>query len=116
MEAVERLPFESQKLIWQQLAEKARISALTPQEHELYEESWLNYCTNMNVLETAKEEGLAEGRAEGREEGLAEGLKEGRAEGEARLWDAARNLKSQGVPITVIGQATGLSEEELTQL
>jgi predicted transposase/invertase (TIGR01784 family) len=101
MEAVERLPFESQKLIWQQLAEKARISALTPQEHELYEESWLNYCTNMNVLETAKEEGLAEGR----EKGLAE----------SRI-NIARNLKSIGMAVDVIMHVTGLSQEDIEAL
>ena len=62
-------------------------------------------------------EGMAQGRAEGREEGIAEGLAQGREEGEKQKAIAvARILKSSGTAIELICAATGLSEEEVTQL
>ena len=53
----------------------------------------------------------------GRAEGLAEGLEKGHAEGRAEgLKDTARNLKSMGLGIADIQQATGLSEEDIVRL
>jgi len=80
--------------------------------------------TELDILAAknyARLEGLAEGRAEGLSEGLAEGRAEGRAEGlsEGRA-EASRtvagNLRSMGVDISIIHQATGLSEEEILAL
>ena len=79
-----------------------------------------------DVLEGAKQEGLAEGRleglaegrAEGREEGLAEGRVEGLAEGrekglaEGRL-NSARKMKDDGMSEELIAKYTGLSIEEI---
>lgn len=78
-----------------------------------------------DVLNTAKLEGLTEGRLEGREEGRLEGREEGRLEGreegrlEGRMEEKRQivyNMKSLGLPLDVIVQATGLSPEEIEQL
>ena len=54
-----------------------------------------------NQIEYAHEEGLKEGEAKGREE--------------ERLALAA-NFKAQGVPIKVISEATGLTEQQIQNL
>ena len=54
-----------------------------------------------DVLDTAKLEGLAQGRAEGR----AEGIKQ-----------TARKLKAMGLCIADIKEATGLGEDEISEL
>ena len=58
-----------------------------------------------NQIEYAHEEGLKEGEAKGREEGREE----------ERLALAA-NFKAQGVPIKVISEATGLTEQQIQNL
>ena len=64
-----------------------------------------------------KAEGMAEGEAKGRAEGRAEGIAEGEAKGEAKKAKViALALLEQGVAISVIQAATGLSKEELLML
>lgn len=62
-----------------------------------------------DVLEGAKQEGLAEGRAEGRLEGRLEGEKNKAAE-------IARQLKSMGLSIEDVAKATGLTVDEVKKL
>ena len=62
-----------------------------------------------DVLSTAKLEGLTEGRLEGREEGRLEGRMEEKRQ-------IVYNMKSLGLSLDVIVQATGLSPEEIEQL
>ena len=64
-------------------------------------------------LEKGLAEGLEKGLAEGLEKGLAEGLVQGRTEA---MFDVARVLKQQGLPIESICSATGLSEQEISTL
>ena len=52
-------------------------------------------------------------RTEGHAEGHAEGLAEGKAEEKKSM---AKNLKSLGVDIDTIVQASGLSKEEIEKL
>lgn len=53
----------------------------------------------------------------GKREGLAEGLEKGMAEGEKRKQlEIARNLKTLGISIDTIRQATGLAREEIEGL
>ena len=63
------------------------------------------------------EEGEAKGEARGRAEGEARGRAEGRTQGllEGKLM-IARNLKSAGIPINIIAENTGLTEEEISDL
>lgn len=71
------------------------------QELKLYEDSVNAYRDIVNAIRTAEKKKFAEGRAEGEKE-----TKE-------RI---AANLLSLGVPIETIVQASGLSEEEITNI
>ena len=64
-------------------------------------------------LEIGHEQGLEQGREEGREEGLEQGRVEGREEG---LLLAARNMLSQGMPVDIVMNVTGLSEDVIDKL
>ena len=62
-------------------------------------------------------EGHVEGRAEGHADGLAEGLAEGLIEGQNKaLKDTARKLKSMGISLEQIIEASGLSAGEIETL
>ncbi len=62
-----------------------------------------------DVLEGAKQEGLAEGRAEGRLEGRLEGEKN-------KASEIALQLKSMGLSIEDVAKATGLTVDEVKKL
>ncbi|MCQ2191373.1 MAG: Rpn family recombination-promoting nuclease/putative transposase [Paludibacteraceae bacterium] len=105
----------------QEAREKLKYISMTPEERQAYERHLDNVRIQNDVINTAKNDGLAEGREEGREEGRAEGREEGRAEGreEGRIkekYDNARNLKKLGVAFDIITKATGLSVEEIEKL
>ena len=74
-----------------------------------YEDSLKAYRDIKNSLDTAKREG--------RDEGIEIGREEGRAEGEqSKAIDIAKNLKSMGLSIADIKNATGLSEDDIMKL
>ena len=115
--------------IFKKLFKEASVANLQSPEKEEYEESLKIYRDWYNVIDTAKNEGLAEGRAEGRAEGLAEGEAKGRAEGEAKgraeglaegakqqAIETARKMKAKGLDFETIADFTGLSAEELKDL
>lgn len=52
---------------------------------------------------------LQEGIAQGREEGREEGRKEERLK-------LARKFKASGIPVSIIAENTGLTEEEIADL
>ena len=63
----------------------------------------------LDSIRTGREEGEAIGLEKGRKEGLVEGRQE-----EKR--SIARNLKSMGLSVQQISQASGLTLEEIEQL
>ena len=63
----------------------------------------------LDILEIAMEDGVAKGRQEGRQEGRLEGEQN-------KAFQMARMLKHDGVNISTISRASGLSAEELTRL
>ena len=85
--------------------EKLQYYAMDNQERKAYEAHLEAIVVHNDVINTAKREG----RWEGREEGLAEGMEKGKIE-------MARNLKSLGVDVKTIMQASGLTEEQIEQL
>lgn len=93
--------------------DQTQIARYTPEERQDYEDSLKVYRDLKNVLDTAelkgKKKGLEEGRKEGRKEGREEGRKESRIE-------IAKSLKTMGLPLERISEATGLTEEELQKL
>ncbi len=57
---------------------------------------------------------IAYARREGVAEGIAQGIAEGEAKGaETKAIEVAKNLKSLGIPLDKIAQATGLTKEQL---
>ena len=91
--------------VFDRLFEEAEIARFTPRELREYEDSRKAYRDLKNSLDTALRQGRAEGRAEGRVEGRSEGMKE-----------MAKNLKSLGVDVKTIMQASGLTEEQIERL
>ena len=83
-----------------------------------------------NIIDTAREDGIAAGIATGRTEGFAEGEArglaageaKGRAEGKSETLAAvaksmkAMTMKAMNLPIETIMQATGLSQKEVEEL
>jgi len=60
---------------------------------------------------------IAYARKEGVAQGISEGEARGRAEGaESKAIEVARNLKSLGVSLDKIAQATGLTPEQVRAL
>ena len=102
-------PAALQERVFTRLFEQAEIARLTDDERRDYEESVKVYRDLFGVMSTAErkgvEKGLEQGRAEGRVEGRTEEKK-----------DIARKMKTMGVDINVISQATGLTPEEIENL
>jgi len=97
----------------QEAREKLQYLKMDKAERKAYDRHIDNIMVQNDVLDTAKMEGREEGREEGRKEGREEGRKEGRKEG---MLAVAKNLKSMGLDLPAIVQATGLSEEEIDRL
>ena len=95
--------------VFDRLFEEAEIARFTPRELREYEDSCKAYRDLKNSLDTA----LRQGHAKGLEEGRAEGLAEGRTEG---MIEMAKNLKTLGVDVKTIMQASGLTEAQIEQL
>ena len=91
--------------VFDRLFEEAEIARFTPRELREYEDSCKAYRDLKNSLDTALRQGHAKGLEEGRAEGLAEGMIE-----------MAKNLKSLGVDVKTIMQASGLTEDQIEQL
>ena len=113
MKILKRMPFKAQRAIWDKLLEVADVASLNEDEQAQYHRALKNYRDYHNVIETAKQDGHEAGWKEGLKEGERKGLRKGRKEA---ILQNARNLKQLGVSISIIAQATGLSEEEIQQL
>ena len=103
------------------LIEKAKVSALSEEEYDQYEAS-MKYLEDeidmeQHGYERGMEEGLKKGTEQGMEQGMKQGMEQGKLEGEkAANLRNAKNLKTLGVDIHTISQATGLSVEEIEEL
>ena len=90
-------PAALQDRVFTKLFDAAEIAKFDKAEYEAYEESLKALRDWKNVLETAEKKAREEGVLKGR-------------------MDVARRMKSAGVPIDVISQWSGLSEDEINQL
>ena len=90
-------PAALQDRVFTKLFDAAEIAKFDKAEYEAYEESLKALRDWKNILETAEKKAKEEGIQEGR-------------------MDVARRMKTAGVPIDVIAQCSGLSEEEISQL
>ena len=98
---MDELPEGFSEGIWARLADQARIVEMEPEVKKQY----------IRVMETEldKRAQLNYAREQGREEGLAEGETRG-------LTTVAAKMKSMGMPVETICEATGLSPETVTEL
>ena len=85
----------------QEAREKLLYMTMNDAERRAYDAHMDDIMVQNDVLDTAKLEGIEQGRAEGR----AEGIKQ-----------TARKLKAMGLCIADIQEATGLSEDEISEL
>ena len=107
------LPWAGQDSVFAQLANIADISSLTKEDRMRYDASIRKYRDTINVMEGAREEGMAKGLERGRAEGMAKG----RAEGERlKALQIAERLKHAGMHTADIANATGLTTEEIDSL
>lgn len=98
------MPFKARKSVFDKLEKIVDIAALTKEDRIKYDESIKVYRDNLATIEYAEQKGMEKGRKE---------VEKGRREANEAT---ARNLKKLGVPIPVITDATGLSEEEVDRL
>ncbi len=98
---LDRVPDKLKEQIFEKLFETAEIAKFTPDQVLSYEDSLKYYRDLKNSLDTAKEEGKTEGLIEG--------------ERKAKI-EMARNLLEQGIAVSIIVQASGLSLEEVEAL
>ena len=90
---------------------------MTNFRRRLFGISLKNMSDYYNIIDSAEKIALKKGLEIGHEQGLAEGLEQGRAEGrEEGLLLAARNMLSQGLPVDVVVNVTGLSEDVIDKL
>ncbi len=105
LEDFNELPGILKQPIFQQAFERAKEVNLTPTEKEAYEESLKSYRDNINVIDTAREEGI--------KKGIKEGIKEGEIK---KALEVARRLLMKGQDIDVVMDVTELKREELEKL
>ena len=98
-------PVALQERVFTRLFESAEIAKFTREQYEEYEDSLKAYRDWQNTIHTAVMKSLQEGIAQGREEG--------RKEERLKL---ARKFKASGIPVSIIAENTGLTEEEIADL
>ena len=113
LSTLSKRPKALREKVFDRLFEEAEIARFTPRELREYEDSRKAYRDLKNSLDTALRQGHAKGLEEGHAKGLEEGLAEGRAEGKIEM---AKKLKSLGVDLKTIMQASGLTAEQIEQL
>ena len=105
MENLKDIPFTDKNPVLVDLKDAAELMEMSYDEQVAYDRSLKRMWDYDAGLWSAKQEGLEEGKAEGMAEGMKEGMK-----------TMAMNLKSLGVDIDTIIQASGLSKEEIEKL
>ena len=97
--------------------QKLQYMMMDKSERIAYDRHIDSIMVQNDAFDTARSEGRAEGLEEGRAEGRAEGRLEGRAEGKTEERIAiAKNMKANGLPMSVIISCTGLTEQEIAVL
>jgi predicted transposase/invertase (TIGR01784 family) len=113
LESFERIPEILQEKVFEEAFQIAELANYSPDQRRQYESSLKAYRDNINIIETAKEEGRIEGETKGRFEGKIEGKIEGIQEGKRVV---AKNLRMAGFELDAIVTATGLSQHEIEDL
>ena len=99
--------------IFREFVNECRMSNLNETEMKEYKKSIMEYEDVQDACVAAKEDGFAEGEAKGKAEGLAEG--EARGE-EKKAREIALELLKKKIPVEIIYETTGLTEDEIRHL
>ncbi|MCI6315517.1 MAG: hypothetical protein MR588_09150 [Bacteroidales bacterium] len=104
-----------------ELSEATRVAGFSKNKYDIYQSDMKSERDILMMMQDQKEQGRAEGRAEVRAEIAAEERAEGRAEGidlgYARTTrKIAAKMKSMGLSLEQIAQATDLSIEVINSL
>ena len=91
--------------IWAKLADQARVVEMEPEVKKQYIRVMETELDKRAQLNYAREQGLEQGRQQGLEQGREEGLIQ-----------VAAKMKSMGMPVLTICEATGLSAETVVEL
>lgn len=105
MGTLNSLPEELRIQAFERLFAACEIAKLSPEVKLAYEKDMITERDYYNIIETAREEGLAAGMKEGMETGRREAIV-----------DMAKKMKMQGLEIEVICETTGLAKEEIASL
>ena len=84
LKRLENIPAKLTERIFERIFAAAEVAKLTEEEYMCYLDNLNTYRDWKNIVDTARDKGLAKGRAEGREEGRAEGEAKGLAKGLAK--------------------------------
>ena len=106
---MERLPEELNNQIFRKLKSIVEVERMTPDQRLEYELSLSVERDLCAALDTSFEDGMEKGVEKGMEKGLAEGEKK-------KAFEVARRLKSMGLLLGTIVDATGLSEWEVAEI
>ncbi|WP_029410750.1 PD-(D/E)XK nuclease family transposase, partial [Treponema pedis] len=91
------------------------------EQRALYQAAWRYESDRVSMINESMRKGIAQGRSEGMQAGIARGIAQGRSEGfsdgarQTKLETAAA-LKTMGLSIEQIMQATNLTKSEIEQL
>lgn len=113
MDTLERMPFKARKAVFDKLLEVADVANLSKDERILYDEALKRYRDYKNTIDYAEERGLEKGMKKGMKEGLEIGITKGKTEA---LLSTAKGMKEKNLPVSMIAEITGLSEEEIQEL
>jgi predicted transposase/invertase (TIGR01784 family) len=112
MNVLDKLPDAYQCDAFNKLKEVTDLSALDGKSLAEYEATRRNYWDTQTMY--------YEKHQEGRQEGIEEGRKLEREKADAEMLESkrstARSLKENGIPISIIQQAVGLTEDEINAL
>ncbi len=97
----------------EKVKEKLNVLKMTVGERNSYFAYKKHVFTDIDVMSTAREEGLKEGMAQGIAKGIAKGIAEGE---KAKALEVARKMLSKDGDANMISEFTGLSIEEIRNL
>ena len=99
------------------ITDACELAGFPADKKTLYEKDMITELDMVLRNDYARKEGEAIGEARGRAEGKAEGMAEGEARGKAEEQSAiARRMLEAGLPLNVIAECSGLSEDEVRKL
>lgn len=93
----------------EEVKERLKLDRMTKDELNAYYRHLDNIVILRDNIFTERAEGRAEGLAKGRAEGLAEGFDKANRQ-------HARSMKAKGIPVSLIAEITGLSDQEIKEL